>query len=124
MTEQALITIDANHVPWEERFNERIGRSLYRKNLFTDPDTGMEIRLVKYPAGIINPLHTHPCAHGMYVLEGTLVTHEGTYGPGSFVWFPEGPAMEHGASSEADVVVLFITNKPFRIDYLDDANKP
>ena len=123
MTEPQLTAIDANQIPWEERFNERIGRSLYRKNLFTDSETGMEIRLVKYPAGIINPLHTHPCAHGMYVLEGTLVTHAGTFGPGSFVWFPEGPAMEHGASADADVVVIFITNKPFRIDYLDEANQ-
>ena len=123
MTEPQLTAIDANQIPWEERFNERIGRSLYRKNLFIDSETGMEIRLVKYPAGIINPLHTHPCAHGMYVLEGTLVTHAGTFGPGSFVWFPEGPAMEHGASAEADVVVVFITSKPFRIDYLDEAKQ-
>ena len=117
MTESRLTAVDANALPWEERFNERIGRSLFRKNLFTDPETGMEIRLVRYPAGIINPLHTHPCAHGMYVLEGTLVTHAGSYAPGSFVWFPEGEAMEHGASAAADVVVVFITNKPFRIDY-------
>lgn len=123
MTESRLTAIDANALPWEERFNERIGRSLYRKNLFTDPETGMEIRLVRYPAGIINPLHTHPCAHGMYVLEGTLVTHAGSYGPGSFVWFPEGEAMEHGASAAADVVVVFITNKPFRIDYVDEVEK-
>jgi quercetin dioxygenase-like cupin family protein len=113
----SLIAVDANSLPWEERFNERIGRNLYRKNLFTDPETGMEIRLVKYPAGIVNPLHTHPCAHGMYVLEGTLVTHAGRFPPGSFVWFPEGPAMEHGATAEADVVVLFLTNKPFEIHY-------
>ena len=123
MTESRLTAVDANALPWEERFNERIGRSLFRKNLFTDPDTGMEIRLVRYPAGIINPLHTHPCAHGMYVLEGTLVTHAGSYGPGSFVWFPEGEAMEHGASAAADVVVVFISNKPFRIDYVDDVEK-
>ncbi len=123
MTQSRLTAVDANALPWEERFNERIGRSLFRKNLFTDPDTGMEIRLVRYPAGIINPLHTHPCAHGMYVLEGTLVTHAGSYGPGSFVWFPEGEAMEHGASAAADVVVVFITNKPFRIDYVDEVEK-
>lgn len=53
----------------------------------------------------------------MYVLEGTLVTHAGKFSPGSFVWFPEGQVMEHGASAEGDVVVVFITNKPFRIDY-------
>lgn len=81
------IAIDAAALPWEERFNEKIGKALYRKNLIEDPDTGMEIRLVKYPAGIINPLHTHPCAHGMYVLEGTLVANGNQYRPGNFVWF-------------------------------------
>jgi len=109
--------IDSNALPWEERFNQKIGAALYRKNLFIEPETGMEVRLVRYPAGIVNPRHTHPCGHGMFVLEGTLVTHEGTFGPGSFVWFPEGETMEHGASAEHDVVVLFITNKPFEIHY-------
>ncbi len=54
----------------------------------------------------------------MYVLEGTLVTHAGSFGPGHFVWFPQGEEMEHGATAETDVVVLFITNKPFEIHYL------
>lgn len=114
---QQLTALDTGALPWEERFNEKIGRALYRKNLIEDPDTGMVIRLVRYPAGVINPLHTHNCAHGMYVLEGTLLTHSGMYGPGSFVWFPEGTEMEHGATAEADVTVLFITNKPFDIHY-------
>jgi hypothetical protein len=29
--------------------------------------------------------------------------------------------MEHGASADGDVVVVFITNKPFRIDYAPKA---
>ena len=33
--------------------------------------------------------------------------------------FAEGEVMEHGASAEGDVVVVFITNKPFRIDYVN-----
>jgi len=117
MTNQSLIAIDTNSMPWEERFNEHIGRALYRKNLIEDPETGMEVRLVRYPAGVINPRHTHPCAHGMFVLEGTLVTHSGSYGPGSFVWFPEGTTMEHGASASGDTTVVFITNKRFEIHY-------
>ena len=119
MSGNKLIAVNAAEMPWEERFNEHIGRALFRKNLYSDPETGMEIRLVKYPAGVINPQHTHPCGHGMYVLEGTLVTHAGSFGPGSFVWFSEGETMEHGASADGDVVVVFITNKPFRIDYID-----
>src|SRR6202042_3510460 len=53
-----ISTIESSSLPWEERFNEKIGANLYRKNLFTDPETGMEIRLVRYPAGIVNPRHT------------------------------------------------------------------
>ena len=117
MPDFKVTALDTNALPREERPNEKIGRSLFRKNLIEDPDTGMEVRIVRYPAGIINPLHKHPCAHGMYVLEGTLVTHEGRYGPGHFVWFPEGSLVEHGASAEQDVTVLFITNKRFEIHY-------
>ena len=118
MDAQALIAIDTAALPWEERFNEKLGRALYRKELVIDPETGMEVRLVRYPAGVVNVRHTHPCAHGMYVLEGQLVTNKGTFGPGHFVWFPEGDQMEHGASAAGDTTVLFITNKAFRIDYL------
>jgi quercetin dioxygenase-like cupin family protein len=118
MSPNSYYTLKVAEMPWQERFNEKLGRALYRKDLYTDPANGMEIRLVRYPAGVINPAHTHPCGHGMYVLEGTLVTHQGKYSPGSFVWFPEGEVMEHGASAEGDVTVVFITNKAFRIDYV------
>jgi hypothetical protein len=46
---------------------------------------------VRYPAGIINPRHTHPCAKAFF--------------------------MEHGAGAEGDVTVLLITNKRFEIHY-------
>jgi quercetin dioxygenase-like cupin family protein len=117
MEQTDATVIDTNAMPWEERYKEELGRALFRKFLLRDPDTGMEFRLVRYPAGAMNPWHTHPCGHAMFVLEGTLVTHEGRYGPGNFVWFPAGVAMEHGASDEGDVTVLFITNRPFEIIY-------
>jgi quercetin dioxygenase-like cupin family protein len=107
-------------LPWEERFNSKLQQVIFRKDLLDDRQTGVVIRLVRYPAGLVNPLHTHPCGHGIYVLEGRLVTHKGTYGPGSFVWFPEGAPMEHGASPEGDAVVLFVTNKAFHIDYVEE----
>jgi quercetin dioxygenase-like cupin family protein len=114
-----FFAINTSEQPWEERYNEKLGKVILRKDLHIDPETGAEIRLVRYPAGVMNTHHTHPCGHGMYVLEGTLVTHQGRFGPGTFVWFPEGEVMEHGATQDADVTVLFITNKPFRIDYVD-----
>lgn len=118
MATSQFFGVDTQQLPWEERFSEQIGKAIFRKELFNDPETGMLVRLVRYPAGVVNPRHTHPCGHGMYVLEGQLLTHKGTFGPGSFVWFPEGEVMEHGASAAGDVTVVFVTNKPFRIDYL------
>ena len=52
MNQSKLIAIDTQTMPWEERFNERIGRALFRKELYTDPETGGLVRLVRYPAGI------------------------------------------------------------------------
>ena len=40
MNSPSLIAIDTNSMPWEERFNEKIGRALYRKNLVEDAETG------------------------------------------------------------------------------------
>ena len=112
-----LQVFDSGAMPWEERFIPEIGKALFAKRFLEDPDTGVTVRMVKYPAGFTNTWHTHPCAHGMYVLDGTLVTHQGSFGPGSFVWFPEGMKMQHGATQERDVTVLFITNKKFEIWY-------
>ena len=118
MNQQEMIAIDTTTMPWEERYQPALGKSNFRKLLLQDPDTGMEVRLVRYPAGFMTTWHTHPCAHGMYVLEGVLATHRGEFGPGSFVWFPEGMVMEHGATAAQDVTVLFITNKAFEIHYV------
>jgi quercetin dioxygenase-like cupin family protein len=110
--------IDTQKLPWSKQLNEKTHKHFFVKNLVRDKETGMEVLLVRYPAGVVTPLHTHPCAHGMYVLDGTLTTHMGRYGPGNFAWFPEGAHIEHGATSETDVTVLFVTNKQFGINYL------
>ena len=64
-----------------------------------------------------------PPTHAIYVLEDTLITHKGTYGPGTFVWFPEGEVMEHGAGADGDVIVLLASNKPFSIHYIGPPNE-
>jgi quercetin dioxygenase-like cupin family protein len=118
MSAEKLQVFDANAMPWEERFVPELGKALFVKRFLEDPETGVTVRLVKYPAGFTNSWHTHPCAHGMFVLEGTLVTHQGSFKSGHFVWFPEGMTMEHGATQREDVTVLFITNKKFEIHYV------
>jgi len=108
---------DTNTMPWEIRHIDELDGDLAAKQLIEDPDTGMSVMKMKYFAVFTNEWHTHNCAHGMYVLDGILKTHAGSFGPGSFVWFPEGMEMEHGATPDNDVTSLFITNKSPDIHY-------
>jgi quercetin dioxygenase-like cupin family protein len=114
---EQLQSFDSNTMPWGELYIDQLKVGVPQKAFISDPDTGMSVQMIRYEAGFTNPWHRHNCAHGIYVLDGTLKTHAGTFGPGSFVWFPEGMMMEHGATDERDVVTLFITNKPFDIHY-------
>lgn len=115
-----LTVVDTTAAAWEIFPVPEIGAELEHVPLISDPDTGMTVLKMVYRAGFTNPWHTHPCAHGIYVLDGTLATHQGEYPAGAFVWFPEGGSMYHGATADADVTFLFITNKPFDIDFVAD----
>ncbi|MGW0037463.1 cupin domain-containing protein [Gordonia sp. NPDC003376] len=119
-----LVVSDSSRMPWGFNDVPQINAKIPSKVLFSDPDTGMEVSLIRYAAGFTNMWHTHPHGHGMYILDGVLNTHDGQYGPGSFVWFPEGGWMEHGATEDNDVTFLFITNKPFGICYETDSDHP
>lgn len=84
-----------------------------------DPDqVGFNLMVLDYPAKYKTVWHVHPCSHGIYVQEGVLATHEGYYGPNSFIWGPEGQIMEHGAADDTNCRLLFITDKPFDLRYL------
>ena len=107
-----LEAFDSNSMDWLELPLEQLGTSLSLKPFTFDPDTGMSCMLLRYVAGFINPWHTHDCAHGMFVLSGTLRTNKGDFGPGSFVWFPEGMVMYHGATEDDDCLMFFIRGCP------------
>ena len=44
MPSSGFVAIDTNQLTWEERFKENIGRALFRKEMFSDPDTGMMVQ--------------------------------------------------------------------------------
>ena len=100
------------------------GKAIIHRTFATDPDTGMIVQHTVYQAGVCPPKHRHSCGHGMYVLSGKLRTDEGVFGPGSFVWWPAGTWMIHGACDDADAEVLFITNKPFDLEFADPSFLP
>lgn len=56
--------------------------------------------------------------HFINKLMDVIEPHDGRCGPSDFVWYEEGVVGTHGATEDAPVVVLFITNKPFGIDFV------
>src|SRR5213593_2870427 len=78
-------SIDPVNVPWRE-LPLPSKQSLYRKTLLADMQTGTGVDLLRYTAGVVTPTHIHPHGHGMYILQGQLVSNHGTFGPGMFVW--------------------------------------
>ena len=108
---------NTNTMRWSYIPISEVDYQLPVKPLHNDSETGMSILKMKYDAGFVNPWHIHNCGHGMYVLDGILKTSKGDFRPGEFVWFPSGERMFHGATENNEVIFLFITNKPFDIDY-------
>src|SRR4051794_27536519 len=84
-----LTVVDTLAEEWQDFPVPAINAHLEYVPLLNDPETGVMLVKMVYRAGFTNTWHTHPCGHGIYVLDGTLKTHQGTFGPGSFVWFPE-----------------------------------
>lgn len=123
-TEPQAFSINTNTAPWELLPVPYLDAELPVKTCLNCADTGVTIWKLRYPAGFTTVEHWHKCAHGMYVLEGNLVTSAGEFGPGSFVWFPEGCVMFHGARADNDVIVLFITNKAFDIHFTAEEGLP
>ena len=120
MENQNAITFTAEEIrPYDNPQVKPITGLMYEQMLLDDPDTGMTIVKIVYPKGFTVPLHTHKCAHGYYILTGTLITSEGSYGPGSFVWFKEGAQMVHGAGDE-EVEAIAFANKPFELSFVTD----
>lgn len=101
--------LDTPAMQWAHGHDESVAFDM--KFLYRDPGTHENFMLLRYPAGQVNRDHVHTHGHAMYVLQGHLVTHKGSYGPGSFVWFPAGELLTHGAPPDEDVVVLFVRHE-------------
>ena len=114
---QGFKAVDSESLQWNRNQAAQSDVTYFMKPLFEDQRTGDRVLLVRYPPGEINPSHFHPAAHGMYVLQGTLVTHRGTFGPDTYVWFPPNEVMWHGASPDQELVVLFLAGPNLSTHY-------
>ena len=98
--------IDVAALPWQPtRF-----AGVEVKVLMEDPDSGLQTVLTRMAPGAVLTDHMHVAVEQTWVLEGSLVDHEGTAPAGSYVWRPAGS--RHTASAPNGALLLGIFQKP------------
>ena len=99
---------------------EPVGAFFDDKPVVTDPYNGALIHFSHYPEGFYKPYHVHTCSHGVLVIDGCEKTATGNYAPGSFIWHPAGVKAGHGPADGHDCWFMFIANRPFEIEFLEE----
>ena len=98
--------IDVPSLPWQPtRFP-----GIEIKVLMEDPDTGLQTVLTRMAPGTVLTDHMHVEIEQSWVLEGSLVDHEGEVTAGNFVWRPAGS--RHAASAPEGALILGFFLKP------------
>ena len=98
--------IDVASLPWQAtRF-----AGVEVKVLMEDPQSGLQTVLTRMAPGAVLTDHMHVDVEQTWVLEGSLVDHEGTATAGTFVWRPAGS--RHTATAPDGALLLGIFQKP------------
>ena len=90
--------------------------------LYTDPSSGEEHYVVRYPAGLKGRPHRHTAAHTIIVLDGQLDANGRVIGPGSYAHFPAGEAMRHQAAGDDPCLFVLLFHGPFDVRLADGSH--
>ena len=100
--------VDVEELPWMPTVYEGIDMKI----LLKDETRGLMTALFRWQPGARLPMHEHADIEQSYVLEGSLVDHEGSCGTGQYAWRPAGSA--HEAWSPDGCLLLATFLKPNR----------
>lgn len=90
------------------------------RQLFSDPGSGEEHYLVRYPAGVRGRLHRHSAAHTIVVLEGRLDANGQIIGPGAYAHFPGGSPMRHQPTADGPCLFALLFHGPFDVEVIGE----
>ena len=101
------IFVDAATMPWQSTDFDGIEMKLLYKD-----DVGRSTILFRMAPGAVVPLHEHTDLEQTFMLEGSLVDHEGEVTAGNFVWRPGGNV--HVAHAPHGAIFISVFNRPNR----------
>ena len=104
--------VDVERLPWEKTSYAGIEQ----KTLLVDRGSGLLTALMRMAPGARLPDHQHVKIEQTYVLEGSLMCHEGECHAGQFVWRPAGSRHEAWAGPNGGLFLAMfqIPNKFFQ----------
>lgn len=98
--------VDVDALPWQpSRFP-----GVEIKVLMEDPQTGLQTTLTRMAPGAVLTDHEHVELEQSWVLEGSLIDHEGEVKAGQYVWRPAGS--RHSARAPNGALILGFFLKP------------
>ena len=108
------VFVDVENRPWEKTAFPGVET----KTLLFQKETGLLTVLLRMGPGVKLPDHEHVEIEQTYVLEGSLLCHEGECRAGQFVWRPAGSRHEAWAGPAGGLMLAMfqVPNKFFRPD--------
>lgn len=109
--------VNAEEIPWEEDPYLELPEGVKTFTLNTNDEEGRADMFVRFPAGYVEPEHTHPSAHAVLILDGTMTVHGHTLTPGDYIYgqkAPHGPMEYHCDHADYGCVVFasFVGGSP------------
>lgn len=83
--------------------------------LYSDPRSGAEHYLIRYPVDLRAQPHRHSAAHTIVVLEGVLLANDQLLLAGSYAHFPRGALMRHEPAAGHYCLFVIVFDGPFDV---------
>jgi quercetin dioxygenase-like cupin family protein len=115
------IIVDPDSVKMDQGQPAIYDRPIGMRLLYTDPNSGAEHYLIRYPPGLTAQLHRHTAAHTIVLLEGRLFVNDRVVGPGAYCHFPAGEPMFHGPAGEEACLFINIFHGPSDVEAVSDS---
>ena len=100
--------VDVASLPW----NKPVYDGIEIKILFKDETRGLMTALFRWQPGARLPMHEHVDIEQSFVLDGSLIDHEGVCRKGQFAWRPAGS--KHDAWTEEGCLIYATFQNPNR----------
>lgn len=98
-------TIDAASIEWEDINIQRLPAGIEQTILYRDDATGRIDKIIKFPAGYVEPEHTHEAEHATMILDGRMLLHGHELTSGDYLFGPGGKP--HGPMRYPDGCIVF-----------------